>query len=246
MRNRLKLNGTNIIRKQVTYANVMATIALFVALGGSSYAALSIGTRQIRNNSVRSVDVRNGTLRGLDIRLNTVDGTRVNESSLGEVPSAASARRAQQADQAANADRAASAANADQAATADRAGIAERAGTAGFAATADTVDGRSAACPVGTSFYLGQCFETNVRPGEGDSFEAAEDCADEGRYLPAPQQLRTFATRPGIALQGGELSDSFFHSDGGYWVMAVEDDGGYFRWPAGQRARYRCVAPLVS
>jgi hypothetical protein len=240
LRARLKLNGANIIRTRLTYANVMASVALFVALGGVSYAALSIGSRQIRNNSVRSMDVRNGTLRGLDIRLDTVDGTRVNESSLGEVPSAANARQAQQADQAANADRAATAA------TADRAGIAERAGTAGFAASADTIDGRSAACPVGTRFYLGQCFETNARPGEGDSFEASGDCADEGRYLPSPLQLLTFATRPGVALQGGELTDSLFRDDGGHWVMAVEDDSDAFRWPAGQRARYRCVAPLVS
>ena len=39
------------------YANVVATLALFVALGGSSYAALnlpkaSVGAKQLKKNSV--------------------------------------------------------------------------------------------------------------------------------------------------------------------------------------------------
>jgi hypothetical protein len=41
-----------------TYANVVASIALFIALGGTSYglATGSIGSREIKNNSVRSDD----------------------------------------------------------------------------------------------------------------------------------------------------------------------------------------------
>jgi hypothetical protein len=35
-----------------TYAGVAATTALFIALGGTSYATLSIGGKQIRNGSV--------------------------------------------------------------------------------------------------------------------------------------------------------------------------------------------------
>jgi hypothetical protein len=57
--------------KHVSYANVTATVALVVALGGSSYAALqlprnSVGTRQLRPGAVRSEDVRNRTLRTID------------------------------------------------------------------------------------------------------------------------------------------------------------------------------------
>ncbi|HEX8084560.1 MAG TPA: hypothetical protein VF529_09740 [Solirubrobacteraceae bacterium] len=55
------------LRDRLTYANVMATIAVFVALGGSSYAALSlprnsVGSAQIKTNAVRSIDVRNRSL----------------------------------------------------------------------------------------------------------------------------------------------------------------------------------------
>jgi hypothetical protein len=56
------------IRQRLTYANVMATIAVFVAIGGTSYAALTIGSPQVRNNSLRSADIRNGAIRSVDVR----------------------------------------------------------------------------------------------------------------------------------------------------------------------------------
>jgi hypothetical protein len=48
----------------------LALIALFVALGGTSYAAAtgSIGSRAIKNNSVRSRDIRNNQVRSRDVR----------------------------------------------------------------------------------------------------------------------------------------------------------------------------------
>ena len=58
------------LRARLTYANVMATIAVFVALGGTSYgiATGTIGSREITNNSVRGKDVRRATLRSSDVR----------------------------------------------------------------------------------------------------------------------------------------------------------------------------------
>ena len=57
------------LRDKLTYANVVATIALFVALGGSAYAvgAGTIGSREVRDNSLRSRDVRTNTLTARDI-----------------------------------------------------------------------------------------------------------------------------------------------------------------------------------
>jgi hypothetical protein len=48
----------------LTYANVVATVALFVALGGGAYAALrlprnSVGTAQLKNNAVTPRKVKN-------------------------------------------------------------------------------------------------------------------------------------------------------------------------------------------
>ena len=67
-------------------AMVIAVIALFVSLGGVSYGVATIGTRQIKNNSVRSSDIRNRTIRNRDVRHNTLTGSRIRESTLGTVP----------------------------------------------------------------------------------------------------------------------------------------------------------------
>lgn len=61
------------IKRRLTYANVMATIAVFVALGGGAYAAVklprnSVGTPQIKANAVNSAKVKNGSLRKGDFR----------------------------------------------------------------------------------------------------------------------------------------------------------------------------------
>jgi hypothetical protein len=56
------------LRRHLTYSNVVSTIALFVVLGGSAYAATRIGSRQIVNNSVRSQDIRNNNVRSKDVR----------------------------------------------------------------------------------------------------------------------------------------------------------------------------------
>jgi len=57
--------------RYLTYANVMATLAVFIALGGGAYA-LSLGkgdvkSKHIAKNAVRSKHVKNGGLRLADI-----------------------------------------------------------------------------------------------------------------------------------------------------------------------------------
>lgn len=85
-------------------AMAVALLALFVALGGSSYAALKIGSTQIVNNSVRSKDLRNNDVRSGDVRNNSLTGRDVNEARLGTVPSANTANSAGTTGTAANAD----------------------------------------------------------------------------------------------------------------------------------------------
>jgi hypothetical protein len=91
------------IRGHLTYANVTATLALFIAIGGSSYAALRIGSREIvdnsvrsgdiRNNHVRSRDIRNRTLLGRDIRRNALGPDQIREQGLGPIPQALNSDR---------------------------------------------------------------------------------------------------------------------------------------------------------
>ena len=71
------------LRRHLSYANVMATAAVFIALGGSSYAALTI----------TGADVRNGSLTNRDLKRNTLDGSRIREARLAKVPRARNADR---------------------------------------------------------------------------------------------------------------------------------------------------------
>jgi hypothetical protein len=71
------------LRRRLSYANVMATLGVFIALGGSSYAALTI----------TGAEVRNGSLSYRDLKKNTLGGSRIKESRLGKVPRARNADR---------------------------------------------------------------------------------------------------------------------------------------------------------
>ena len=72
-----------LLRHRPSPALVVACIALAVALGGTSYAAISlpknsVGAKQLKKNAVTSPKVRNNAITGADVK----------ESSLAKVPSA--------------------------------------------------------------------------------------------------------------------------------------------------------------
>jgi hypothetical protein len=56
------------IRQGLTYSNAMATLAVFIALGGSSYAALTISGSDIKNRSIAGKKVKRNALTGKEIR----------------------------------------------------------------------------------------------------------------------------------------------------------------------------------
>ena len=98
------------IRARLTYANVVATLSLFLVVSGGTAIALkgsnTVFSDDIVRNQVKSVDVRNDTLAGgglkaADLRAGSVGGSEVtndsltgddvNESSLSPVPQAGNA-----------------------------------------------------------------------------------------------------------------------------------------------------------
>jgi hypothetical protein len=54
------------MRRHLTYANVISSLCLFILLGGSAVAAVTITGKQVKDNSLTSADIRNGTLHGAD------------------------------------------------------------------------------------------------------------------------------------------------------------------------------------
>lgn len=62
---------------RITYANVVASLALFAALGGTSYAAIalpknSVGAQQVKAGAVRSAEVKDGALTRRDFARGTL------------------------------------------------------------------------------------------------------------------------------------------------------------------------------
>lgn len=82
-------------RRLPSPAMIVACIALTVALGGTSYAAIklpaaSVGTKQLKK----------GAVTGVKVKRNTITGTQIVESTLSKVPSALNADSADSADSA--------------------------------------------------------------------------------------------------------------------------------------------------
>jgi hypothetical protein len=85
-------------RRHLTFANCVSLLALFVALGGVSYAALklpknSVGAKQIkakavktgkiRANAVKSGKIANGAVANSDLASNAVSGLKIAEGGVG-------------------------------------------------------------------------------------------------------------------------------------------------------------------
>jgi hypothetical protein len=70
-------DATVAIRRHLTYANVMATGAVFIALGGSSYAAATLS-----RNSVGSEQIKDRQVMNADLAANAVTSTKIKDGSV--------------------------------------------------------------------------------------------------------------------------------------------------------------------
>jgi hypothetical protein len=111
------------MRQHLTFANVVSVIALFIALGGGAYALTrapknSVVSKSIKNGQVKKRDLAKNAVNGARVVDNSLSGADINESSLGQVPTALTASHADSADHADSASTADSATSATQAANA--------------------------------------------------------------------------------------------------------------------------------
>jgi hypothetical protein len=218
-------------RPRLTYANVMATLAFFVAIGGTTIAATKINGGKIKAGTVKGKALKEATVPGSKIKPDAIGGGQILESSLGTVPSAQRAT------------------SADSAATATSATSADIAGTLGGRSAVDLTDD----CPAGTRLYAGACFESATRTA-ATWFTAAEICGDAGRRIPTLAELEGFRQESGVTLGSGEWSSSLQDGDGapldtdGFVVITMNDAGGISSANDHDEgfAPYRCVAPLSN
>jgi len=84
------------IRKRLTYANVMSSIAVFLVLGGATALAAglaknSVGSKQLKKNAVTTAKIKKNAVNGSKVKDGSLSGADINLSSLGTVPSATNA-----------------------------------------------------------------------------------------------------------------------------------------------------------
>ena len=87
------------LKGKLTYANLMASLAVFIALGGSAYAALrvppnSVGTRQLKASSVTSGKIAKEAITAAKVAEHSLTGIDLNLPALGTVPNATNAANA--------------------------------------------------------------------------------------------------------------------------------------------------------
>ena len=92
------------MRPRLSYANVVATLALIIAVGGASaFAATqlaknSVGAKQLKKNAVTTAKVKKEAITAAKVRKGTLTGKQINAGTLGTVPTAQTALTADTAD----------------------------------------------------------------------------------------------------------------------------------------------------
>src|SRR4051794_21020762 len=77
------------IRSRLSFANVTACLALFVALGGTGYAAI-----KLPRNSVGSAQIRSGAVRSSELHKSAVTSGAIRNGSIQSTDMSAGARAA--------------------------------------------------------------------------------------------------------------------------------------------------------
>jgi hypothetical protein len=214
---------------------LLSAIALFVALGGTVYAAAgrisgttirvrSLPGNRLKPHSVPADRLKPGVLRSGP--LGPLTGEEIDERSLGQVPSAAYAEAAGTAQSAVDAQTAVNAVN---------------------AVDASTVNGHGAGCQPGTRPFAGACWQASESTAAATAPVAAAACAALGATLPGPLQLAAFAQEPEVTLKGEEWSEGLtnFSGPNAYGVLTVSPNSDIHLALSTEPKHYRCVIPLV-
>jgi hypothetical protein len=231
----------------------VAGLALFVALGGSVYAAgkakidgrvvkakslpgnrlklRSVPGNRLKPHSIPASGLAPGVLDGVFLS-NPLTGAEINELTLGQVPRATHAETADFAQSAADAQTALNAVN---------------------AIDAQKVNGHSAGCLPGTQLFAGACWQTSPSFPAVTAPQAAIECAKQGGTLPEALQLAAFAVQPGINLDPGDEWSSdvvSFTGENAYSVATVSSAGAvksaiFNAGGSSANRHYRCIIPLL-
>ena len=222
-------------------ALVLAGLALFVALGGTVYAAKkaridgkavkvkSLPGNRLKVRSIPANRLKPGVLKGaLGAQAGPITGAEIDELTLGQVPEAAHAFSADTAQSALDAQTAVNAVN---------------------AVNAQTVNGHSAGCMPSTQLFAGACWQSFASQSAVSAPAAATSCAVQGGTLPEALQLAAFSQQPGVTLDAGTewTSDLTSYTAPDLYSVSTVSPGAVVASTASTNTRkFRCVIPLVT
>ena len=224
-----------------TPALAVSVLALFIALGGTVYAAKkgkidgkavkvkSLPGNRLKLRSIPANRLKPGVLKTAGSGQNgaLITGAEINELSLGQVPNAAHAETADNAKSAIDAQTALNAVN---------------------AITAQSVNGHEAGCLPGTQAFAGACWQSSSSETAVSAPAAANSCAVQGGELPEALELATFAQQPGVVLDSGKEWTSDLTNMTGpdeYAVVMVSASGVVDFAASTNPHKFRCVIPLL-
>jgi hypothetical protein len=201
-------------------SNVIGYLALFMALTGITYAAglpkNSVKSKQIKDGQVKNADLAVGAVDASKVAGDSLGGDQINESALGQVPSARQADHAASADQAttatnsANADHATAADNSQQLGGQSPAAFQQR--VTGTCSGGQSVQSIAADGQVGCGAAAGSGTVTNVASGTGLSGGPITSTG-------------TLSVTPAFRLPQGCTSNQVAKSNGaGVWNCAADTD----------------------
>lgn len=212
-----------------TYSEATATLALFIALGGTSYAvtslpASSVGSSQLKTGSVTAAKLHAHAVSAVAVALDSLTGKQIDEASLAEVPRA---KVATSANTASSATTAISAASATTAKTADSATTAATAVTAATATNATMLGGAPPSsyqdsCPSDMVRTKDICIEMNLRVA-ADFRTALETCGLAGRRVPDIADAEETFNGLG-APQSSQWTDGFYFDTGSPEGVTISED----------------------
>jgi hypothetical protein len=245
-------------------ALVVALLALFVALGGTVYAAKkgrkldgvairvkSMPGNRLKPNSIPGNRLKAGSVSGdrlapgsiaFDrLQASTLPGTSIESHSitgaqidLASLGQVPSAGYSERSGYAESAEKAASATDAETALYAVN------------AITAEKVNGYTAGCSPPLMLFAGSCWQRDHNSVAVEAPTAAANCAQEGGTLPEALQLAAFAKEVTLDA-GGEWSSDISNYSGKnlFGVLSVTSPGDIELTLSTNTLKYRCVFPLL-
>ncbi len=167
------------IRKRLTYANVMSSIAVFLVLGGATaFAATKIGSNQLKANSVLTGKIKKEAVTTAKIKNGAVAAGKLANAAVTASKIAGNAVTG--------------------AAVAD-----------GSLTAADLASGTlTPSCPGGTVLSQGACFETAERAAVSYE-AANDTCVAAGRRLPSAAELSGFTRKVQVIAAEERSGDLF-------------------------------------